>query len=159
VRGSTNIRRRDECLQPDYEATVRIERTNYYGASGRRFSPQYFDYFAPMAVAMDVGILQPVQDLTNMLSHGCTTGNCTFPTLHGETFSTLAINHTCEDITSQTETRDIPENRTWTLDEWWVSAGSFRLTNGTEKKNYVVAIDMGESAGLLSFAITGCRAN
>jgi hypothetical protein len=102
----------DECLQPDHNSTVRVERTNYHSAAGRRLAAYDFDYFAQMAVAMDVGILQPVQDLTNILSHGCATGNCDFPTLQGETFSKVAINHTCEDITSQAETRIIPDNAT-----------------------------------------------
>jgi hypothetical protein len=146
----------DDCLQPNHNSTVLLERTNYYGASGRRFGPMDFDYFAPMAVAMDVGILQPAQDLTNILSHGCATGNCDFPTLQGETFSTLAIDHTCEDITSQAETRVIPDNATWTLEDWRVSADSYTLPNGTMQMRYVVAVSMGNmSAHPLSFAMGG----
>ena len=73
----------DECLLADHNATVHIQRTNVFGALGRRFGPLDLDVFPPMASAIDVGIIQPVEDLTSVLSHGCTTGNCTFPSLKG----------------------------------------------------------------------------
>jgi hypothetical protein len=58
-----------------------------------------FDY-APTAAATSVGILQPTADLTNLLSAGCSSGNCTFSDTDGAAFSSLAIGHLCTDITS-----------------------------------------------------------
>jgi hypothetical protein len=109
-----------------------------------------------MAVAIDVGILQPAQDLTNILSHSRATRNSDFPTLQGKPFSTLAIDHNCEDIAFQAETRVIPDNATWTLKDWRVSADSYILPNGTIQMRYVVAVGMGNmSAHPLSFTMGG----
>ncbi len=60
-----------------------------------------FDEYLPLTVAMDVGILQPLQDTTALLSYGCKTGNCTFPATGGSAFSTLAVDYWCQDATSQ----------------------------------------------------------
>ena len=56
--------------------------------------------FPPMVAAMNVGILQGVGDQTNVLSSGCITGNCTFSGAGNASFSTLAISHTCEDVSN-----------------------------------------------------------
>jgi len=56
--------------------------------------------YVPMAAAISVGILQPVGDLTNTLSSGCSSGNCTFSDKGSASFSTLAFGHFCTNITS-----------------------------------------------------------
>lgn len=92
----------EKCLRPDTNVTVEVFRANSFDKVGDRW-PIRVDTYAPMAVAMEVGILQPVDDLTNTLSRNCATGNCTFASIEGETFSTLGIGHTCSDVTSQLE--------------------------------------------------------
>jgi hypothetical protein len=73
-------------------------------ASGERMVPAEYDEFLPMSVSMDVGIAQPVEDYTNVLSYGCTSGNCTFPSSDkGATFSTLAISHWCKYVPEEME--------------------------------------------------------
>ncbi|USP79036.1 hypothetical protein yc1106_06310 [Curvularia clavata] len=56
--------------------------------------------FAPMSAAVNVGLLQTTGDLTNLLSSGCSSGNCTFSDNGNASFSTLAFTHSCVDITS-----------------------------------------------------------
>jgi hypothetical protein len=137
----------EECLQPDNTATVEIKRTNYYGRFGKRFGPLIHDIFVPMAVAMDVGILQPVEDPTSTLSSGCTTGNCTFPSFSGETFSTLAFSHTCEYVTSQVKVVPITENNTF------VDPLSGTNFTGTGSTNYMLSLSMGEDANPLTLGL------
>jgi hypothetical protein len=61
----------NDCLRPDESAAVGILKSNAYNASGERIAPQRFDEFLPMSVAIDVGILQPLEDTTTLLSYGC----------------------------------------------------------------------------------------
>ena len=61
----------NDCLRTDESAAVGIRRSNFYNASGERIAAQRFDEFLPMSVAMDVGILQPLEDTTTLLSYGC----------------------------------------------------------------------------------------
>ncbi|KAI2483559.1 DUF3176 multi-domain protein [Pyrenophora tritici-repentis] len=98
-----------DCQRPDNSAPVGIRRSNYFNAVGDRLGSQLYDEFLPMAVAMDIGMLQPVEDRTQALSYGCTTGNCTFPASDGPAYSTIAIGHTCDDVTSQVQ--EIPLTR------------------------------------------------
>jgi hypothetical protein len=90
-----------DCVQQDTAALVNISRTNAYNKTGRmgQGPGDLFDY-APTAAATSVGILQPAADLTNLLSAGCSSGNCTFSDTDGAAFSSLAISHLCTDITS-----------------------------------------------------------
>jgi hypothetical protein len=90
-----------DCQRTDEAATVGIMKTNLYKASGARLAPGQYDDFLPMTVAMDVGIAQPVEDYTKILSYGCISGNCTFPSSNEAAFSTLAISHWCKDVTSE----------------------------------------------------------
>ena len=48
-----------------------------------------------------IGIIQPVEDRTNVLTHNCKTGNCTLPSDNGASFSSVAVSHKCENITSR----------------------------------------------------------
>ncbi|KAE8871197.1 hypothetical protein PTNB73_02656 [Pyrenophora teres f. teres] len=99
-----------DCQRPDNSASVGIRRSNYFNAVGDRLGSQFYDEFLPMAVAMDIGMLQPVEDRTQALSYGCTTGNCTFPASDGPAYSTIAIGHTCDDVTSQVQEIPLTKN-------------------------------------------------
>jgi hypothetical protein len=90
-----------DCLEKDTSALVNISRTTSYTRTGgimQHNSP--LDY-PPMIAAINVGVLQSPGDLTNALSSGCSSGNCTFSDTNSPSFSTLAISHICEDITTQ----------------------------------------------------------
>lgn len=54
--------------------------------------------YAPMVAATTVGLIQTIEDFTNVFARGCDSGNCTFPSSDGASFSTVAISHICEDI-------------------------------------------------------------
>jgi hypothetical protein len=54
-----------------------------------------------MMAAINVGMLQAPGDLTNALSFGCSSGDCTFSEHGNASFSTLAISSFCEDISKQ----------------------------------------------------------
>lgn len=68
-----------------------------------------------MVAAIHVGVIQPVEDLTNVLSSGSVSGNCSFPRIDGGSFFTISISRSCQDITMQIRTvyQSDPENRTW----------------------------------------------
>jgi len=74
--------------------------------------------YAPMAAAISVGILQLVGDLTNTLSSGCSSGNCTFSDKGSASFSTLAFGHFCNNITSNIRI----VNETYSTRDNWTTA-------------------------------------
>ncbi|KAJ8116651.1 hypothetical protein OPT61_g1971 [Boeremia exigua] len=88
------------CLEIDTAAATDISRTNAYARTGGSAMSNVAVEYAPMLAAINVGVLQPAGDLTSTLSSGCSTGNCTFSDTGTASFSTLAISHVCEDITS-----------------------------------------------------------
>jgi hypothetical protein len=91
-----------DCQRTNDAARVGVLKSNFHMASGERMASGLYDEFLPMSVAMDVGIAQPVEDYTNVLSYGCTSGNCTFPSSNEDAaFLTLAISHCCKDVTSE----------------------------------------------------------
>jgi hypothetical protein len=89
------------CLEKDTAALVNISRTSFYFRNGGFSQNNVPVDYAPMVAAINVGILQSPGDLTSALSSGCSTGNCTFSDDGSPSFSTLAISHFCEDITTQ----------------------------------------------------------
>ena len=54
-----------------------------------------------MAAAINSGMIQSVQDHTSAVIHGCTSGNCTFPSTDGMSFSSVAVGYACENITAR----------------------------------------------------------
>jgi hypothetical protein len=102
-----------ECLQPDNTAIVSVHKSNLYFNAGPMISAGRRDIAQEMAVAIDVGILQPQEDYTRVLSSGCTTGNCTFPSSSEGTFSTLAFVHSCHNATSEVKQKFLYETITY----------------------------------------------
>lgn len=88
------------CMQKDLAAVASIARTNNFTAAGTEVRGAYYDTFPPMVVAINLGIIQPVDDLTAVLS-SCESGNCTFPIDIGASFSTVGVSHKCKNITSE----------------------------------------------------------
>jgi hypothetical protein len=105
-----------DCLELNHGASVSIAKTNNYTRSGpptQNMNPTDFD---AMIAAVNVGLIQPVVDFTNVLSVGCSSGNCTFPSTNHRSFSTLGVGRVCEDVTTQirvvNETIDSESNST-----------------------------------------------
>lgn len=94
----------EDCAQRTDTAIVRLARTNNYTAAGGILGPgtggnwMLWAEYAPMVAATTVGLIQPIEDFTNVFARGCDSGNCTFPSSDGASFSTVAISHICEDI-------------------------------------------------------------
>lgn len=102
-----------DCLQPDIPARPGVSKTNIYLRTG--FISDFAQPFEGVVAAINVAVFQPVQDYTSVLTHNCTSGNCTFPAVDGASFSTIAISHSCENITSQAYIPDLP-SRTYRND-------------------------------------------
>jgi hypothetical protein len=105
-----------DCLELRNGSSVSISKTNNYTRSGTSYENMDPTDFDPMIAAVNVGIIQPVDDLTNLLSLGCSSGNCTFPSTNHGSFSTLGVRHICENVTTQirvlNETIDSESNST-----------------------------------------------
>jgi hypothetical protein len=98
-----------DCVQRADTSIAYIARTNNYTSPGiatinlRKLNDQY----SSMANAMTVGLISLVDDLTTTFSRGCDSGNCAFPSTNGASFSTLAISHSCKDITDLLTTDNV----------------------------------------------------
>jgi hypothetical protein len=102
-----------DCLEKDPTALVNISRTNtYVRIAGIDQDENPVDYI-PMVAAINIGLLQPPGDLTNALSSGCSSGNCTFSGTDGASFSTVAITHLCEDITAHIRVVNVTKQETY----------------------------------------------
>ena len=97
----------ETCLQRNNTAAVTLSKTNVFNASGLAIAPGIWDEYYPLAIATNVGLIQPIQDQTKVLAQGCVSGNCTFPSTDGASIATLSISHECEDVTSHIFKRDI----------------------------------------------------
>lgn len=71
--------------------------------------PQTYPLAGPLQVAIYMGLLSPPPNSSAAMTANCRTGNCTFPSDDGATFSTLAMCHSCVDI-SHIITHDKPVN-------------------------------------------------
>lgn len=87
-----------DCIEPVEAASVGICRTNSYARFGPRKGVDSNDAIPEMISAINVGIVQPIEDSTNILCHGCVSGNCTFPDNGSGVFATVAIGHECDDL-------------------------------------------------------------
>ena len=88
------------CLEENTTASANIMWTNAYARTGGSIMNMLSSDYPPMIAAINVGLLQRTGDLTNVLSSGCTTGNCSFSAAGNASFSTVAISHSCEDVTT-----------------------------------------------------------
>lgn len=87
------------CLEKNMTASANILWTNAYAQGGGSIQSNVNAAFPPMIAAINVGLLQRTGDLTNVLSSGCSTGNCSFSEVGNASYSTVAISHSCEDST------------------------------------------------------------
>jgi hypothetical protein len=82
---------------PHFQAT--IAKTNKFSSSGTSYAPFFYEVYFPLAAAINVGILQNQTNYTPVLSHSCRTGDCSFQSDNGATFSTVAVNSSCSTVT------------------------------------------------------------
>ena len=91
-----------DCAQLDNTLPVSVAKTNNFSLTGESIQNMVRDVHPAILAAINVGIIQPVGDLTSVLSQGCTSGNCTFPETDGASFQTLAMGYSCKDVTAVT---------------------------------------------------------
>lgn len=102
---SQQLIRFEACLQQDKTATATVLQANHCALPGVAKSQPFetvkarWSEYPPMSTAIQVAIVQGQQDFTSVLSTGCITGNCTFPSTANATLSTLAITHLCRNAT------------------------------------------------------------
>lgn len=97
-----------DCLAKDLAASASILRTNSYAPPERDDTGYIADLSSSMIAAINIGFLQSPGDQTNALATGCTSGNCTFADDDSAAFSTFAVTHLCQNLTSQI--RELPRN-------------------------------------------------
>jgi hypothetical protein len=88
-----------DCMESSPYGQASIAKTNRFMASGTSYAPFFYDVYFPLAAAINVGILQNQTDYTSVLSYGCSTGDCSFKSDNGASFSTVAMNSSCITIT------------------------------------------------------------
>ena len=96
----------ETCLQRDHVTAVTVAKTNNYTAHGAFINNYMADEYGPMVAAINVGLIQPVEDHSNVLTNGYISGNCTFPSTNGAAISTVGISHVCNDISTHIRRRD-----------------------------------------------------
>ncbi|KXH38468.1 hypothetical protein CSIM01_05593 [Colletotrichum simmondsii] len=126
------------CLLPTQSANAslaEVPRANNYSASRIHNNPiLYFSDSEPggplgtiMESAIKQGLIQP-QETAAMINFKCTMGNCNFTgEVHGSYFSSLAICHSCQDITEQIKRSDDPDISEHFV--WRLHSNSFNGTN------------------------------
>lgn len=67
-----------------------------------------------MVAAINNGIVQSeaAPNYDSVIAHNCISGNCTFPSEGGASYSTLGVSHSCEDATSQVVKARFPNDPT-----------------------------------------------
>ncbi|KAI1131599.1 hypothetical protein F5Y10DRAFT_233169 [Nemania abortiva] len=91
-----------------------VARTNQYQASGAQFQGAgLVSLDAPMAVAINTGLVNPPQHIPSLIATDCKSGNCTFGNL-----ASVGLCRSCEDITSQL--RNITGPNYWSAENFTI---------------------------------------
>ncbi|KAL1644183.1 hypothetical protein SLS58_004463 [Diplodia intermedia] len=88
------------CLRPLHGAITSIPRTNGYTSNAFQTGADVHEMDPQMSITIYTGLLNPPANSSSSISISCPTGNCTYPSDNGTTFSTLAVSHSCEDISN-----------------------------------------------------------
>ncbi|CAI0643376.1 unnamed protein product [Colletotrichum noveboracense] len=91
------------CPQILAHETAEIARTNNYSAGSGHYMTSYAEAALDfsMLTALHNGLVDS-EETESLINIKCTTGNCTFGDMdHGEFFSSLAMCHSCHDITHE----------------------------------------------------------
>lgn len=89
------------CLTKSLTTSLReaaIPRATRYNAFGSHQSVSQQSLDGPMQLAIYLGLLDPPANSSASVAANCPTGNCTFPSDQGATFSTLSMCHSCLDL-------------------------------------------------------------
>ena len=106
-----------DCAQPLPNAIASISRTNNYSAYGFRWASDENTLDAPMINTLYSGLINPPENPASLIVTECPTGNCTFPSDNGASHSSLAMCHSCEDISSQITSHGFNWTRSFITDD------------------------------------------
>ncbi|KAF2631346.1 hypothetical protein BU25DRAFT_428322 [Macroventuria anomochaeta] len=156
---SQQLIRFESCLQRDPSASATVLKANRFAGRGEEMSSSPFRWtdYAPMSAAIQAVMFQSSQDYTATLSKGCSTGNCTFPSFQGAAFSTVAITHSCEDVTDMvraTPAFAIEDYQNGTIIR---TPRTYKLLNGTEVQ--AVKLNLTTISGGDLYQMTGTSDN
>ncbi|KAI0427580.1 hypothetical protein F5Y09DRAFT_350331 [Xylaria sp. FL1042] len=84
------------CSRESETLAASVARTNAYYATGGHAGELESEIDSPMAVAINTGLVNLPNHIPSLVSATCSSGNCTFGR-----FSSLAVCHSCADISSQ----------------------------------------------------------
>lgn len=109
----------EDCLQPIPQLVASISRTNSYSTYGFEVGLDGATSLdATMVDSLYTGLINPPANSTSLIVTECPTGNCTFPSDNGASYSSIAMCHSCEDISDQIKGNGCPtgsDNGTWYL--------------------------------------------
>ncbi|KAI1766282.1 hypothetical protein GGR53DRAFT_486891 [Hypoxylon sp. FL1150] len=84
-----------DCPQVSPQAIATVARTSSYTAQGGHTGAGEADIDSPMAVAIEMGLINAPANPATLVNTDCISGNCTFPR-----FQTVGVCHACQDITA-----------------------------------------------------------
>ena len=87
-------------MQPIYGTIATVPRTNAYSQAGAHIHAQQVTLDNPMVAALYQGLVNPPQNSSSIMPFSCETGNCTFPSDRGDSYSSVGMCHSCRDINS-----------------------------------------------------------
>lgn len=95
---SQQVLKYQDCLEPNAALAARIPRTNSYSARGPRLQAAVAVLDTPMTLTIYNGILAPPNNPSSLVTTSCPSGNCTFGTDGGASYSSIAICQRSQDI-------------------------------------------------------------
>lgn len=87
------------CLEPNDSVTAQISVTNWYTHTGGHTGADESAMDPVFELSIYNGLLSSVENGSSSVSVTCPSGNCTFPSDNGATYSSVAICHKSQDIT------------------------------------------------------------
>jgi hypothetical protein len=97
---SQQVVRYYNCMQPIHGTIATVPRTNAYSRAGAHVHAQQVTLDNPMVAALYQGLVNPPKNASFIIPFSCETGNCTFPSDRGASYSSIGMCHSCRDINS-----------------------------------------------------------
>ncbi|KAH8163858.1 hypothetical protein CIB48_g4384 [Xylaria polymorpha] len=132
------------CKRESEGLTAAVGRTNAYHMTGGHTGALSSEIDGPMAVAINTGLVSPPNYIPSLVSTTCESGNCTF----GH-FSSLAVCHSCIEITSQIKNLTganglwnytLPGNESETFSDLQLPVGTYMNTSAAISPTHLLDV-------------------
>lgn len=100
------------CLEPNDSVAAQISVTNRYTLTGGHIGADESAMSSDMTLSIYNGLLSSVENSSSLVSVTCPSGNCTFASENGATYSSVAICQKTQEITQQIQ-NDTRANGLW----------------------------------------------